>query len=1277
MSDVTIQRSTSTGFVGQEAVRRELDSIIAATRRRGEVFEHILLVGPPGFGQLDLAQTVADAMRVNIMQTSGCLIENAGQLAGTVTGLDKGDVLFIDEIDRLSPNIWEYLYTSLRRFELNIIIDQGPEARCLRLALPKFTLVAATSDQSKIDARLLACFGKVFVLDRFSLQELETVLRGRLDSLGVSINEHAVLDIAAHADGSPLVAEKLLRRVRDFSQIGGNRQIDSELVRSALSIFLPEPKEPERMRAVKSAPAASARFEEAPSNGETFDRSFEVSLRPSELNNFVGQETTREQLRIILCAAQERGDVLDHILICGQEGLGKSTLAHVIAHAIGGNIISIEAAALLDSADLCRLMSSLPRGGIFLIEDIQRLRPTLENNIRTAMKNAYVDVVSDDGPQARSHRVQLPKITIVGTAPSENAVAPSLCVDFGAAFTLYSYSEPELLCVIDRNATALNVLIEPGEALDIAKRSFGSPRRANSLLREALPRLRLTTVIAQSQWHKLPELVTNVFWGLAEARPDFEELPSWITEGEATIRNTDASQKTTTAMNVGRAIVQSLANRYGDGDDRIAITRWDSRFSNTDSHAALLLFEAVEQAKHFRKDIRQLPLAIHDDMLCVGKHARISFNRTLRIPEDGKIYPLPAGFGRLPILRVEDYAEKLPAKWVSEGGFVIPLYQREALFLEFSGVSWHPGIAKVSAGRVNAVSGKPHDLAIRNHRQDYVVIPDQQWLDGINSGDGSVKQFVAMPLGEGYTIEAQITDEEKHGGFQVVVFDSKAGRFAEKDPAKQTAAAESRKERALRAQEQEILDSFSAETRKLVKLLQGHHYVEVAELVGKTGDQVLSEIADVRSKFEAVLGSSTFDRIVPAKNLEPPDLALHAPEPLIEDRGIRFMPSIGEPSRALGAAPPFLKRPAVVKEMGIAAGGHIKQQILEDEYGADSWDSKAYRDIVIHIVNSAVFEEITGGPPPETPITMAQYQRYNIPWYSNYDEKAATVGAIGILRRILSVGQIDKQRGRNVEVDTEPARAVTEEEIRRIRVPTLEDRVNGLVKRAEQSLEARRYKIAAREASLAVDIVPTHSLPRLLRANAYLRLGYHADAEADASACLERDPTNLAALRLRALSCLGLGEILLARNDASKVLESDPGDKDALFVRAQANLDLLNYKEAFEDANRLLEHDSSNAQALRIKAKARTKLSPDVQLAIPPERAPAFAALARQIIEEGVDTPERMAAFIDEAIGTKGRPFSQALWDAIATVKPELRGTHDWSAIYSRASAGPLVQARP
>ena len=169
--------------------------------------------------------------------------------------------------------------------------------------------------------------------------------------------------------------------------------------------------------------------------------------------------------------------------------------------------------------------------------------------------------------------------------------------------------------------------------------------------------------------------------------------------------------------------------------------------------------------------------------LNVGAHTSISFQRTLRVPEDGKEYPLPANMGTLPIYRIEDFADKVPPHWLEDGGFFIPLYQREALYIAFKGASWRPTVAKVAVGRINAITGKPYDERIRQHEQDYVIIPDQKWLDGINTGKNIVSQFVAMPIGQGYTIEEQVTDEAKHGGFQIVVFEPKFDRFPIEDPA--------------------------------------------------------------------------------------------------------------------------------------------------------------------------------------------------------------------------------------------------------------------------------------------------------------------------------------------------------------------------------------------------------------------------------------------------------------------------------------------------------------
>jgi hypothetical protein len=172
-------------------------------------------------------------------------------------------------------------------------------------------------------------------------------------------------------------------------------------------------------------------------------------------------------------------------------------------------------------------------------------------------------------------------------------------------------------------------------------------------------------------------------------------------------------------------------------------------------------------------------------MVAVNERLRIGFERTLRLPDDGKTYPLPPGLGALPVRRVIDYADRVPTAWRAHTGpqdLFLPLHDREALFLVFVGADWKPCAVKVGVGGVNAVSGVPWDATLHGAPQDYLVCPPQPWLDGINTGDGSVRQFVAVPLGQGHTIEAQITGRETVGGIQIVVWDPQPGRFPDRPP---------------------------------------------------------------------------------------------------------------------------------------------------------------------------------------------------------------------------------------------------------------------------------------------------------------------------------------------------------------------------------------------------------------------------------------------------------------------------------------------------------------
>lgn len=177
-----------------------------------------------------------------------------------------------------------------------------------------------------------------------------------------------------------------------------------------------------------------------------------------------------------------------------------------------------------------------------------------------------------------------------------------------------------------------------------------------------------------------------------------------------------------------------------------------------------------------------LDVRVTSDMIWIGEHFSLDFQRTLRVPDEGKVYPLPPGLGRFPVRRVDDYLDRVPAAWREHGGVFIPMYQREALWMRFDGAHWKLHAIKIAIGKVNVVTGKAWAQTLDGSPQDYLVCPDQPWLDGINAGDGVIRQFVAMPLGQGYTVEGQLTGEEQVGGIQLIAFAPKPGLFPDKPP---------------------------------------------------------------------------------------------------------------------------------------------------------------------------------------------------------------------------------------------------------------------------------------------------------------------------------------------------------------------------------------------------------------------------------------------------------------------------------------------------------------
>ena len=302
------------------------------------------------------------------------------------------------------------------------------------------------------------------------------------------------------------------------------------------------------------------------------------------------------------------------------------------------------------------------------------------------------------------------------------------------------------------------------------------------------------------------------------------------------------------------------------------------------------------------------------DTLLFGDGFTLNFQRTLRIPDDGGTYPLPPGLGTFPICRVEDYKAHVPGAWLEHGGVFIPMYQREALWISFIARYWKPNAVKVAVGKVNAVSGKPWNQKLSAAENDYLVCPPQPWLDGINAGDGYIRQFVAMPLGMGYTVEAQVTGEEKFGGIQIIVYEPNPGRFPDQPP-------------------------------------------------------------EVRMAYRQA------------------------------------------PTAELGMLPTV---PAAAAEMGLAAGGRMKQKIYPDPHGLATWDENNFGRVYVHIVNSMMYREITGKEPPPTPVTAKTYSQYGFPWFDLYDDKMGDIAAPENLKKVKTVKEMDQEKGFTAQQDDTP-----------------------------------------------------------------------------------------------------------------------------------------------------------------------------------------------------------------------------------------------------------------
>ena len=221
-------------FVGQSRLKENLRVFITAARQRGEALDHCLFFGPPGLGKTTLAHIVAREMETDIKVTSGPVLERAGDLAGQLTNLKEGDVLFIDEIHRLNRVVEEYLYSAMEDFRIDIMIDRGPSARTIQLKLPQFTLIGATTRAGLLTSPLRGRFGVVGRLNYYQPQDLFQIINRSARILGLEVNEGGALEIASRSRGTPRVGNRLLRRVRDFAQVEGDGVINLEIAQHAL-----------------------------------------------------------------------------------------------------------------------------------------------------------------------------------------------------------------------------------------------------------------------------------------------------------------------------------------------------------------------------------------------------------------------------------------------------------------------------------------------------------------------------------------------------------------------------------------------------------------------------------------------------------------------------------------------------------------------------------------------------------------------------------------------------------------------------------------------------------------------------------------------------------------------------------------------------------------------------------------------------------------------------------------------------------------------------------
>jgi len=312
----------------------------------------------------------------------------------------------------------------------------------------------------------------------------------------------------------------------------------------------------------------------------------------------------------------------------------------------------------------------------------------------------------------------------------------------------------------------------------------------------------------------------------------------------------------------------------------------------------------------------------------------INFQRTLRIPDNDAVYALPPGLGSFPIAHVDDYAGRVPSSWSTHGGVMLPMYQAEALWLYFmpqtapGRASAYPFAIKISTGKIDAITGAALTSGLSRNQQNYVVVPGQPWLDGYCVRKGIIRQFVAMPLGEGYTAEEQITHKAEHGGLQIIIYPMKAHVY---------------------------------ETR----------FPYIAPVTGGWGaDSYWGEPMPQSVQSQA---ASSGWRAPAAPQCQPTQ-----------------------------------------KEMGLAPGGRMKQEIFRDHFDINDWDLNNYSRCFVHLANSLLWQNITGNLPPHQPPSAQQYAQHGLPWFDYYDDRLQALPGSSTLANLSSAQALSQYKGQPI-----------------------------------------------------------------------------------------------------------------------------------------------------------------------------------------------------------------------------------------------------------------------